>query len=256
VPSFPTPLQASVTLYLENQNNGQRGATIHHETTGQWFCPVRALVRQVSDILTYGYPPQTPLSYISPGKHVTSSDIVALIRHAARFTNLQAQGYNLTRVESHSLGASGAMALKLSGENDSTIMKIGRWTGSTFIMYIQTQIGALNAGCRHASTSSTCSLNGKPLATTRPCSHPRTAVPGFLLGLSPTMLEQTSTTARSDDQHHLSNHSLFGIPTLPLSHRWGGDEKGAQPGDQGLEVETAKIDQPGCDHVGGFAGKW
>jgi hypothetical protein len=137
---------ASVTLYLDNQNNGQRGATIHHEATGQWFCPVRALARRVSDILTHGCPPQTPLSYISPGKHVTSSDIVALTRHAARITNLQAQGYDLTHVGSHSLRASGAIALKLAGESDSTIMMIGRWTGSTFLTYIHTQIGALNAG--------------------------------------------------------------------------------------------------------------
>ena len=38
------------------------------------------------------------------------------------------------------------MALKLQGVDDSTIMKIGRWTGLTFLTYIHAQIGALNAG--------------------------------------------------------------------------------------------------------------
>jgi hypothetical protein len=38
------------------------------------------------------------------------------------------------------------MALKLQGVEDSTIMKIGRWTGLTFLTYIHSQIGALNTG--------------------------------------------------------------------------------------------------------------
>jgi hypothetical protein len=38
------------------------------------------------------------------------------------------------------------MALKLQGEADSTIMKIGRWSGTTFLTYIHSQIGAINAG--------------------------------------------------------------------------------------------------------------
>jgi hypothetical protein len=38
------------------------------------------------------------------------------------------------------------MALKLQGEADSTIMKLGRWTALTFLTYIHSQIGALNVG--------------------------------------------------------------------------------------------------------------
>ena len=69
-----------------------------------------------------------------------------MIKHAAAATNLVAQGYDLKRVSTHSLRASGAMALKLQGVADSTIMKIGRWTGLTFLTYIHSQIGALNVG--------------------------------------------------------------------------------------------------------------
>jgi hypothetical protein len=32
------------------------------------------------------------------------------------------------------------------GVDDTTIMKIGRWSGLTFVTYIHTQIGALNFG--------------------------------------------------------------------------------------------------------------
>ena len=44
----------------------------------------------------------------------------------------------------HSLRAGGAMALKLHGVDDSTIMKIGRWTSMTFLMYIHNQIAHIN----------------------------------------------------------------------------------------------------------------
>jgi hypothetical protein len=86
------------------------------------------------------------LSYVSPGVHVLAANITALIHDAARVTNLIAQGYDLRRVSTHSLRASRAMALKLQGIDDSLIMKIGRWTGLTFLTYIHAQIGALNTG--------------------------------------------------------------------------------------------------------------
>jgi hypothetical protein len=118
-------LQAeSVTLWLDNQKNGQRGATIHHTACGSWFCPVQALARRVSHILLQGCPVSTPLSFVSPGVHVVASNVTSLIQHAAIETNLVAQGYDLKRVSTHSLRASGAMALKLQGVDDSLIMKI------------------------------------------------------------------------------------------------------------------------------------
>ena len=46
-------------------------------------------------------------------------------------------------VGAHSLRAGGAMALKLNGINDTTIMKIGRWTSLTFLQYIHNQIAHL-----------------------------------------------------------------------------------------------------------------
>jgi hypothetical protein len=139
-------LAESVTLYLDNQKNGQRGATIHHTACPTWFCPVKALACRVSAITAQGCAPTTPLSRVGPGIHVIAKNVNALINRAALETNLVAQGYDLKRVGSHSLRASGAMALKLQGVDDSLIMKIGRWTGLTFLTYIHAQIGALNTG--------------------------------------------------------------------------------------------------------------
>jgi hypothetical protein len=142
----------SVTLHLDNQKNGQRGATIHHTACPTSFCPVKALARRVYSIVSQRSDPATPLSYVSPGVHVLSNNIIALVRHAALETNLVAQGYDLKRVGSHSLRASGAMALKLQGVDDSLIMKLGRWTGLTFLTYIHSQIGALNTGLAQRMT--------------------------------------------------------------------------------------------------------
>jgi hypothetical protein len=151
---LPTLLQAdSATLYLDNQKNGQRGATIHHTACPTWFGPVKALARRVSAIVAQGCPESTPLSYVRPGSQVTAKMITSLIHRAAIETNLIAQGYDLKRIGSHSLRASGAMALKLQGVANSLIMKIGRWTGLTFLTYIHAQIGALNAGLAQKMTT-------------------------------------------------------------------------------------------------------
>jgi integrase len=91
-------------------------------------------------------PPNTPLSYVSPGTHVVATHIVRAVRAAAMQTNLAQHGYALKRVGAHSLRASGAMALKLNGYTAEDIMKIGRWTSTTFLTYIHSQIAALNHG--------------------------------------------------------------------------------------------------------------
>jgi hypothetical protein len=146
-------LAESVTLFMDNQKNGQRGATIHHTACPGWFCPVKALARRVAAICLQNCPPSTPLSFVQPGTHVVASHITALIKKAAIDTNLVSQGYDLQRIGTHSLRASGAMALKLQGVDDSLIMKIGRWTGLTFLTYIHSQIGALNTGLAHRMTT-------------------------------------------------------------------------------------------------------
>jgi hypothetical protein len=91
----------SVTLWMDNQKNGQRGATIYHTACPGWFCPVKALSRLVSSIVSQGCPVTMPLSLVSPGVHVTAAHITTLIRQAATDTKLVAQGYDLKRVSTH-----------------------------------------------------------------------------------------------------------------------------------------------------------
>ena len=67
-----------------------------------------------------------------------------MTRQAVKDLNLHQQGIDPDLVGAHSLRAGGAMALKLHGYNDTTIMKMGRWTSLTFLMYIHTQIAHLS----------------------------------------------------------------------------------------------------------------
>lgn len=136
-----------VVLTIDNQKNDQRGATInHYKTPGHALDPVQCLARHVKHILAHNMPLSTPLSYLSPGTHVTAPHILAAIRRAAVLSGLPSKGYTLKRIGAHSLRASGAMALRLNGFEAVEIMKSGRWRGATFLSYIHSQIAALNRG--------------------------------------------------------------------------------------------------------------
>ncbi len=77
---------------------------------------------------------------------VTDRGIGTAVRWGASCDGLLVKGYTLNKISLHSLRAGGAMAMKLSGASNSTIMRVGRWTLLTYLTYIHTQIGALTAG--------------------------------------------------------------------------------------------------------------
>ena len=66
------------------------------------------------------------------------------VRKAVASLNLQQSGIDIDLIGVHSLRAGRAMALKLQGENDTTIMKMGRWTSFKFLQYIHNQIAHLS----------------------------------------------------------------------------------------------------------------
>ncbi len=77
---------------------------------------------------------------------MSDRDIRIAVRWGATSDSLLTRGYTINHISSHSLRAGGVMAMKLSGASDSTIMRVGRWTSLTYLIYIQSQIGALTAG--------------------------------------------------------------------------------------------------------------
>ena len=91
-------------------------------------------------------PLTTPVSFVQPGTHVQPNHILYAVRRGATLDKLTESGYTLSRIGAHSLRASGAMALWLSGHGPEAIMKLGRWRTQTFLTYIHAQIAQLTAG--------------------------------------------------------------------------------------------------------------
>ena len=74
---------------------------------------------------------------------IIEKNMITMVRQVARSLRLQDQAIDPDLIGAHSLRAGGAMALKLHGYDDTTIMKMGRWTSLTFLQYIHNQIAHL-----------------------------------------------------------------------------------------------------------------
>jgi hypothetical protein len=140
------------TLKITNQKNGRMGETIHHVATGdESCCPVKAAARRVNHILSKGGSTSNIICDVCHNAktqewyQVTPTDIRTQVRSAVHKLQLRNSGIDPDLVGSHSLRAGGAMALKLTGSDDTTIMKVGRWTSLTFLQYIHNQISHLSA---------------------------------------------------------------------------------------------------------------
>ena len=122
------------------------GQTIHQESFPGMTSPVRALARRVHHILSSKGTEDNIISTYSARAAlatVTPSDMIQSIRTAVKVLNLHKRGIDPDLVGVHSLRAGGAMALKLTNKSDTTIMKLGRWSGLTFLQYIHSQIAHL-----------------------------------------------------------------------------------------------------------------
>ena len=121
---------------------------MHHEAFGGTLCPVAALARRIHNLQLAAA--TCPISTVVHGDRqptrVSDRDITIAVRWGASQDGLTGRGYTLDRVSSHSLRAGGAMALALAGESAMTIMRVGRWTSTTYMTYIHSQIGALAKG--------------------------------------------------------------------------------------------------------------
>jgi integrase len=143
----------AVRLFIDNQKNGQRGSTMHHTSLPGAFCPVKALANRVYHL--HRLAPanaELPLSFVSPSAHISSSAITLAVRESVVLSGLLNSGYSPSRVSAHSLRASGAMALRLNNVGEDLIKKLGRWSSSTWLTYIHSQISSLTAGLSERMT--------------------------------------------------------------------------------------------------------
>jgi len=151
-----------VSLTIENQKNGKKGATISHHAiqVENGCCPVKALVERTVDLISMGGTADTLLCAFKDAKsmawqHVRSLDIVRVVKAAVRSSGLAGKGgYPIEQVGSHSLRAGGAMAMYLNKHTAIEIQRAGRWTSDTFLEYIHCQIDASTRGLAQSMSKS------------------------------------------------------------------------------------------------------
>ena len=141
----------AATLNIDNQKNGRRNQSIHHEAKNGDTCPIKAIIRRITHILHHTSDTNTIISThfsqpLSKGKVLRGTDINSAIKAAVRQLGLQQYGFNPDQISSHSLRAGGAMALHLNHQSSATIQKMGRWSSDTFLDYIHNQIAAFSTG--------------------------------------------------------------------------------------------------------------
>ena len=137
----------SATLKITNQKNGRMGQRTHHESFASELSQVCLLARRVHHVLQHGGTDEIFLcKYWTPQglQAVTPADLITAIHLLVILLGLNKVGINPNLIRVHSLRAGGAMALKLHGKSNTTIMKMGRWSSLTFLMYIHDQIGHLS----------------------------------------------------------------------------------------------------------------
>jgi hypothetical protein len=139
----------STTICIVHTKNGTKGAVVHHEGIGGPICPVAAMAHHIANIQqAKSVTCQLNGVYNESGRHsqVSDRDIGIAVQWGATCDCLLTRGYTMNPISLHSLRAGGAMAMKLSGASDSTIMQVGQWSSLTYLTYIHLQIGALTAG--------------------------------------------------------------------------------------------------------------
>jgi hypothetical protein len=140
-------LAKAVTLTLDNQKNSERDSTLHHDEVQGPLNPVAAVARRfVAAREASNSNPHALLCQYSARGHVRASAISTILLSAVRRVNLQSAGFTTSRIGSHSIRASGAMALYLNAVDPNLIKKLGRWRSDTWLTYIHNQIGELTEG--------------------------------------------------------------------------------------------------------------
>ena len=137
------------TLKLDNQKNDIRGVLIQHTAVGGECCPVKAFAQRVWNLRQNKASKEellcTFFDHLGKGS-IRDDDVVKIIWVTAATLCLQEQGFLEERLDSHSLQAGGAMALKLNHADKNIIKKLGRWSNDTFLMYIHEEIGEVTKG--------------------------------------------------------------------------------------------------------------
>ena len=103
------------------------GQTIHQESTGSQGA-VTCLARRIHHILSNGGSDSKLICEVNVGSEwlfVTRQHIISLVKRGAANLNVGKRGIDPDLLDSYSLRAGGAMALKMQHYSDTFIQKLG-----------------------------------------------------------------------------------------------------------------------------------
>ena len=134
-----------VAITFEFQKNDERNETVTQEWTDDpLLCPVKSWANTINRILSY--PKTLSGSSINTFRlkrrmyFISSSENMKLLQRTVSSMDKISLGFEPDKIGTHSILSGGAMAIKLSGAEDSKIRLIGRWKSNSFMKYIRKQI--------------------------------------------------------------------------------------------------------------------
>lgn len=143
----------TITFSLQKCNVINEPVT-QYRTDDPELCPVRGWSKVVSRIRSYPqFNEEWPVYTYYDGKNfsnITSTEILSDIRHIVNIMGPDVLGFTSADVGTHSNRGGGAMMMYLAKTPLVTIMMIGRWHSSAFLIYIEKQCLQFSQGVSQA----------------------------------------------------------------------------------------------------------
>ena len=143
-------MATSLVIEFTDQKNGEKCDKVTMHKSNRPLGPVKAWAETIIRILSYpGTDLETPINTVRIGSNnvqITSKQILAHIRMTVAMIGEVKLGFKKEDVGTHSIRSSFAMLLYLAKVPVSTIMILGRWHSSSFLLYIRKQVLEFSAG--------------------------------------------------------------------------------------------------------------
>ena len=140
----------SVSITFRNQKNGKKNAVITQHRNESNLCPVKAIAKITSRILSYpDCSLNSPVNTIRTNKttyHISSTMVLNRIRDVVKGFGPDDLGFLASETGTHSIRSSTAMQLHINKVDTYQIMLIGRWSSDAFLRYIRPQILEFSEG--------------------------------------------------------------------------------------------------------------
>ena len=127
-PSQGQPEYFTIHLRTSKTDVFRRSTTIRIFASGGGGCPVAAMAHWLAIRRADRH---QPLFQRRGGKNLTRQRLTAVLRSTLEFLGHEGKAY-----ASHSLRAGGAVSLAAAGYGAETIMLLGRWKSTSFMVYL------------------------------------------------------------------------------------------------------------------------